>query len=268
MIKLGVIGYVPPLKYGNGVSKVFLENLRAFPTKNQSILFTDPGAHDGLVNLKVDADVMKNLPTKDGRANEWSLNNALFITAVRMAIDNGWSHMLYLESDCRVNQKHWDAIVFEEFFSAPVPAVAGGSVVCWNPHAGGFESLQRWQDLIQRNNKARNFPIPTYGHGASGTGPTAIFPNGALGVYDLVWMKRFFDIHNAMDFAARHAWDFVIGEEIWHRFGIDSFDMVTHLNTIFSSYGEIVSTEAQRLAMLRRHDVVAIHQVKSHETFH
>jgi hypothetical protein len=275
-MKLGIFGYCPPAKFQDGLSMAFLENLKRFPAKNELILFTDPNpthpeiaGWPGMVFLKADPE--KVFPRQGFQKSDgtyWAINNAVFLTACQMAVGKGFSHMIYLEADCRMGEAHWDEVIYDEFFSNPVPCVAGGSIVCWNPHAGGMESLKRWEDLIVRSNKEkRNFPIPTYGWGQNKGDKVSIFPNGALGVYDLKWMTKFFaspdGTWDAQTFAQKHAWDFVIGEAIWAEFGIDAYDMVCHLKSVYSSFGNLITSEEERLQMLRDHRVSAVHQVKS-----
>ena len=263
-MKLGIIGYVPPPTFGH--PKVFLDNLNKFKTTHEIMLYSDH-PWPNVIPLKASPEVIKHTVNPvTHQVNTWAVNNAIFLTGLALADRNKFSHIIYLESDCRIGKDNWDEIIFDEHFNSRLPLVASGTLVCWNPMMNS-ESARRWNDLICRTNKRRNFPIPTYGYGASHTGAPSIFPNGALGVYDMAWMKRFFDLNNTIELAkASHAWDFVVGDKIWATFGPDAYDMVGNLNCIFSSYGEQVSTEQERLQLLRDGKVVAIHQVKSNAT--
>lgn len=271
-MKLCVVGYLPPPKFV--CTMTFLANLQKFWPANKTILYSDfpywkePFNLD-VIPLHASPEILKKA-TIAGKPNTWAVNNAVFLTGMRMARQTGFDHAIYVESDCRFGCKDWDQRIFEEHFSLGFPNIASGSLVVWSPFNAGLEVTRRWERLIverneKRENPKRNFPIPTYGTRDSGL--PSIFPNGALGVYDLRWIAEMFDLNNTIQIASEsHAWDFLIGEKIWQRFGVQSFDVVGNLTCIFSGYGDQITTEQERMAMLRNGDVVAVHQVKSDAT--
>lgn len=240
---------------------------------NKLLLYSDYSYYKAPFNLdciqlKASPEIIKKLTV--GSANHWAVNNAVFMTGMKIAVQDGYDFAIYIESDCRFGQPAWDNVIFEEHFNLGFPVVASGSLVCWNPFSSGLEVTQRWERLIcetneRRINPRRNFPIPTYG--TRDSGKPSIFPNGALGVYDLRWIKDFFDLSNTVKIASESfAWDFLIGQKIWEKFGVQSFDVVGNLQCIFSGYSDQITTEPERLNMLRSGDVVAVHQVKSNAT--
>lgn len=258
-IRPGIIGYVPPPSFTG--AKSFLANLAMFKRTHELLLYSEHPYPECQVKLKGSPEWVE-----DAKSHKFAISNALFITGMKIAVVHGLTHVIYLESDCRVGIDDWDSIMFEEFFGLPVPVVASGSLVCWNTSNAGLDVQRRWQELLMMNPR-RNFPIPTYGLPLRHAGGTpAIFPNGALGIYDLNWVTKLFDVNNTLECVKAHAWDFQLGEKIWNIFGVDSFDMVAHSNKIFSSYANEITTEQERLAMLRNKEVVAIHQVKSEIT--
>lgn len=264
-MKLCSIGYVPPPSFNAGIASVFLANLRKFRLSHDLVLYSEHPWPD-CERLKANPEMVKKglKPDQFGQLSKWAVNNAIFLTGMKIAALKGYTHIIYLESDCRVGCDNWDGRIFEEHFNGPLPWVASGSLVCWNPMAGGMESAQRWNDLLVSTNERRNFPIPTYGHGASAKDKVSVFPNGALGVYDMRWIKKFFpERMNLMELSTMHAWDFVLGEKIWNVFGPDSYDMVGNLRSVFSSYADQITTENERLNLLRDGKVCAVHQVKS-----
>lgn len=258
--KLGTIGYCPPPHFPG--ADAFLNNLQKYPPHNELLLYSDHPYPQCQVKLLGSPELIRG-----ARTNKWAINNAIFITGMKIARKHGFSHVIYLESDCRVGRMNWDQIIFNEFFNLGFPYIAAGTLVCWNPFNAGSEVARRWEALLQSKNRARNFPIPTYG--TRDTGDPRIFPNGALGVYDMAWIEILFDIYNTVDFAAGGAWDFQLGARIWHKFGADSFNMVGQLSSIYSGYGDSddpktrgVTTLAERLEMLKSGEICCVHQVK------
>lgn len=308
-MKLAILCYLPPPVVNNRpfFSDVFLRNLTQNPPETELILYSDhpwPGA----LSLKASPDALvphdHNFTLPNGARNTFALNNLVFFAGLKIAKERGLSHILYLESDCRVKGKHWDAKLWNQFFKHPLPAVCGGTPVVYNASNAGPLALARWLDYANRNTR-RNFPIKTilpvppaiYGfRGASERDDTCVFVNGAGGIYDVQWMTTFFpeavndptsvqQVDNTrpngfwanrlaapspppvvVTAGATHAWDFAIGQEIWKRFKEDSYDLVVNLPAEYSSYGDVITTEQDRLQMLRDGSCVLVHQVKSDAT--
>jgi hypothetical protein len=265
-MKLGIIGYVPPPSFGN--PRVFIDNLARYKHDNELLLYSDYNWPDTLRLKGSPESIIPMLEARpDGTKNKWAVNNFVFLTGLALAARSGFTHIIYLESDCRVGKHHWDSIMFEEHFALKNEPLCSGTLVCWNPMSGGMASAKRWNDLICKTNKKRNFPIPTYGVGASVKSTPSIFPIGALGIYDMTWMQKFFDLSKTMELAAHmHAWDFVIGDKIWAHFGLDSYDQVGNLQSVYSSFGDQITTEEERLGLVVSGKVTACHQVKSTNT--
>jgi hypothetical protein len=287
-LKLGIIGYLPPPQFG--CSKVFLENLSKNRPGADLLLYSD---HDygkpdwfKFIRLRVNPEEFKKPQYQPaGIRNEWGMNNAIWVTGMHFAVLEGYTHVIYIESDCRFGEPVWDLPMWEETFGAGHPVAAAGSLVCWNPHLGGMEGMKRWEALIVGNAnrgklpvpasvqtgqvKRENFPIPTYGVGqrpVPGHNCPAVFPNGALGVYDMAWVTKLFDVTNTMEMVKSQAWDFALGERLWQAMGLHSYDVVRHLDCVYSSYGDVLTTEDWRLQLLKDHRVVGCHQVKSQAT--
>lgn len=269
MIKIGSIGYVPPPHFPG--AEAFLRNIRKYPARHEVVLYSDHDYPEAIkiFNPEQIQGSLKVTPARDqwDRENrKWVVNNAIFITGLKIAVKNGFTHIIYLESDCRVGQLAWDQPIFNEYFSFKFPPIAAGTLVCWNPFNAGIEVARKWEELVTSTNRSRNFPIPTYGVRREGMpgpmGDPCIFPNGALGVYDVNWLASLFDVNNAVAFASGTAWDFQIGMAIWQQFGIRAFEMVGHMGTMFSGYGDEVTTLEQRLQMLRDGSAAAVHQIK------
>jgi hypothetical protein len=265
-MQLAILAYVPPPSLTSANSQVFLDHIRAWRTTHPLLLFSDCDWPD-TIRLKTSPEIVKERKDKEGNHNQWGVNNMIFYTAVRIAQMRGISQFIYLETDCRVGRHDWDSVVFDEFFSQPKALACGGSLVTYNPCNAGPIAHRRWGELVSIN-AARNYPIPTYGFrsAADGSG-SSVFPNGALGVYDTQFMIELFPeigSNETVSLAANtFAWDFAIGDRLWKKLGHESYDAVAHLRSVFSSFGEVLTTEADRLAMLKAGTVVAVHQVKS-----
>jgi hypothetical protein len=260
-MKLAVIGHVPRKDYGNPA--VFLRNLEKFPPKHTLLLYS---AYDwpNVTPLKASPDILKNQPDAKGNVNKWAANNASFLTGLRIAKTKGFTHVLYLEEDCRVGVDGWDEIMFEEYFECRRPLVAAGSLVCWNPCNHSGNAARRWEKLIATNTR-KNYPIPTYGWlPAAVQANSCVFPNGALGIYDMAWMSKLWDLDNTRDESCfSTAWDQELGNRIWKVFAEDSYEVLAHLTRAFSGYGDVITTEPERQKMLSDGEVVAVHQIKS-----
>jgi hypothetical protein len=265
-MKLCNLAYLPPPRLTGAAT--FVDNLNACPSKYPLVSYSE---HDwpGVFKLKGDPeDVKKNAVFPDGRRNPYAINNVLWLTGLRIARERGFTHALYLEHDCRVGVKHWDERVYEEFFSIGRPLIAGGNLGTYNPCNAGPEAARRWADLVSKNTR-KNVPIPTYGWlRADAQAPSCVFPNGALAIYDIAWMSQLFEnLENTLNVGSMtSAFDMVLGVRVWDNFQEDSYEVFGHLNSVFSGYGDVLSTEAERLSWLREGKYVGVHQVKSNAT--
>jgi hypothetical protein len=282
-MKLGIFGYCPPPHFKG--AKAFVDNIMKFRPKNELFLFSDHG--DYQFHPCANPEEMRHHNPRCG------ISNSLFILAIRYAIRREFTHMLYLEADCRVGVDGWDEAMFAEFFSFKFPKIAAGSLVSHSGTNGGFAYYKRWTEFM-RENLAKKHVIPVYGIPVMAGiahrefGPEAglivkpgdartkykpvVYPNGALGIYDVNWMAELFGIKKDGTFkdnvhmighVQASAWDHMIGVHLYDRFGADALDMVGHMDSIWSSYGDSVSTEEERVKALRDGDCVAIHQTKS-----
>jgi hypothetical protein len=260
-MKLCLCGYVAPPSVGH--PEAFLRNLARFKHTTDLILYSEHPWPDTF-RLKGSPEAYRSHKFPDGRPNKFCVQNGAFFTGVRIAHQRGYTHMITLEDDVRVGCDDWDSRMWDEYFALTVPAVAAGTLATYNPCNVGPEATRRWNELLRRNTR-KNFPIATYGWlGAGIEGPSAVFPNGALAIYDLRWLAKFFDLEKTAYIASAHdAWDFAIGFKIWDYFKEQSYDMVGMLECIFSGYKNLVISEEERIDMLKRGDVVAVHHVKT-----
>lgn len=258
-VRLATIAYIPPPSFGNPLQ--FLRNLDRFPTHYPLVLFSD---HEydrpNLIKLTQSPEMVKET------GNRWAVNNIIFYTALRIAIKSDYTHILYIESDSRVGRAEWDKVIFDEFFSHK-DMIMGGSLVCYSPCNHSMAVARKWTELIAKFNSKRNYPIPTYGAGGSvERGQPCFLVNGSLGVYSIDWMKRVFgdglDTTPALARAST-AWDFELGVRLFNMLGLDVLDRIVHLSSVFSSYGDLLTTEQERQFMLHSGEKCAVHQIKS-----
>lgn len=278
MINPASLLYLPPANFSGANASTVLANLKKYPPKHRMLIYSDDESwkpeieQEGWVfhKLSQSPEVARKW-VKPGPNMSWAVNNLIWLTGLNLAARHGFDHILYLESDCRVGRVGFDDIIFDEHFSIGKPLVCSGSLVVWNPMSGGPVGQRRWAELVSQNVK-RNVYIPTYGFKPStdNTG-SSVFPNGAGGVYSMVWMKILFNEAlgvgeiSGKTLSGMFAWDFWLGEKIWQAFGTDAYDVVAHLNCMFSGYADVLTSESERLAMLKNGKVL-VHQVKSDAT--
>ena len=102
-LNLGLVGYVPPGNINN--ANYFLRNFYSFQTRHKVVFFGYGRCDiDDFVQLRNDPEYLKKDPIMQ-RRNRLALPNATFFTGVRLAHDHGFSHMIYLEPDCRIGRR-------------------------------------------------------------------------------------------------------------------------------------------------------------------
>lgn len=265
-MNLASLLYVPPPKAYPSAEAILI-NLKRYPAKHRLIVFSehDYGWPDQIV-LRVSPEGIKKQTNSEGKLNPWSLNNAVFLTALRIAVAQQLSHIIYLEADCRVGVHHWDDVIFNEYFNLGFPCVAAGTLATYNPCNWSREAAKRWEALVSSNQR-KNVPIATYGwKGAADRHPCCVFPNGALSVISMDWAAVLFDLQNTVNAALNMGpWDMHLGIQVWKRFEVGSYDVMGMLTKIYSGYGDVLTTPEERLSWLRNGEYVAIHQCKSAE---
>jgi hypothetical protein len=258
--KLAILAYIPPSKVIG--SQAFYDNITKFKTRHPLILYSDSD-YPNTIKLRGSPEVLNNAKYPSGRPNPWSRNNLIFFTGLTIAKRSEFTHFIYIEADCRVGQDYWDDVIFKEAFKNGDP-VAAGTIVIYNASNRSIEFTRAWNRFVAVN-AAKRFPIPTYGgHGAAEKEEPRVFPNGAFGVYQVEWLLSKFDLTSCADLAAKvPAWDYAIGEELVKEFGDKVFDKIEHLESIYSGYGDVATTELERQELLTSGQVVGVHQIKS-----
>jgi hypothetical protein len=269
-MKIGIIGYVPPPNIGH--PQAFLDNINSFKHEHELLLYSD---HDwpNITHKVPSPEVIK----KSSPQNLWAVPALAFLHGLRLAIIAKFDYVLILEPDVRVGCDGWDKIITDEAFKDGEFAAAG-TIICYNPFNGGRENADKFVQFITKHNIGENnwrkpitvrVPrVATYGSkGMKDHSGCAAFPNGALAVYHVETLKKVFGKNDIVTLAANsHAWDLEIGKGLWTIFGDKVFDNIRNLSSIYSSYGDVITTEHERISMLESGQVVGIHQVKSNWT--
>lgn len=252
-----VIGYLPPAD--KFPTDEFKANLKEFPTEHKLILFSD-GDHPDLDVIKIGNPEPQG---PAGRHHKWFTNNRVFFTAARIALKNGYTHFLYLEADCRVGRAGWDDVVWKEFLEHPYPIVFGGTMVAYNPCNSDQKTAIRYGEAATQFFQRMGLPMGTYGYkGAADNTGSSFYVNGALGIYDVSELGRLFDLNNTTKEALEFAYDSLGGTRMWEKYGADALFLIGNLPSMFSSYGDVMSTPEQRMEWLKSGRFVAVHQVK------
>lgn len=284
-MKCATVGYLPPKTVPGALA--FYENLQKFPARGDLLLYSD-GDYPGAIKLRGSPEVFKSAKAAGtfveganaGKPNPFAMHNILFLSGVKMAREQGYTHILYLEVDCRVGKAGWDEIIFDEYFSLGRPCIVAGTLAIYNPSNWGLESALAAQRLTSRLPR-HGIPVGVYGWspdrggwGANERAPTVVFPNGALAVYDMHWLTtRLFSFgpdaeNNLMAVQARQntAYDLAIGQRLHKEFDVDAFEVIGQLESCYSGYGDVMTTPEIRRQLLIDGKIVAYHQEKTDYT--
>src|SRR5688572_21289200 len=258
-----VLAYCPPPDIRG--AKSFLHNMSAWRTRHPLILFSDHDYGPAVKRINASPEFIRNQAKyPNGQPNKWAINNLVFLTGLRVILEAGFTHFLYAEADCRVNDHEWDGLIFDEFQRRNPEAIVAGTIAGYNVCNKNIAFSRAWNEFIQAQ-KGSRFPITSYGgNGSAEAHEPAVFPNGALGIYDIEWLKRQYGTEKTVRTASEMtAFDYDIGRRLVREFGTDVFNYVLHMETVYSSYGDVQTTEAERRDMLTTRKVVAVHQIKS-----
>lgn len=268
-MKLGVIVYLPPPHVGFPLS--FLENIKNFPPANEFLIYSD---HDyskewpSIVRLAGSPEIAKT--TK----NAMAVNNLIFFIGLRIAIQQkGWTHVMLVEADCRVNVAGFDEILFQEMIAKNRYAITAGSMVVFNPCSFNRTAAERFERFVCETRGTR--PLPMSITGSSNLAEfrdSCVFPNGAFAIYRLDWMLKTYPqiAGNPNEYIqlsqTKVAWDYQVGIDLWNEFKEQAYDKVVCLDQIYSGYKNVMSSEEERQQWLTEGRVIGVHQIKGEWT--
>lgn len=266
MIKTASFAYAPPK--GKFCSDAFMQNLNDFPPAGEIILYSDDDWGKDVIRLRNSPEIFKDARFADGpqrgKPNPFAMHNAVFLAGLKMCKERGVTHALYLEQDCRVGRKGWDEAIFEEYFNIGRPVIVAGTISVYNPSNSGTDGLNRFYRHFGKA-PAHGVPTAIYGYLSANTqGPTCLFPNGALCVYDVAWVTSMFNVEDQGGMATQNtAFDMAIGGSIWNAFSEDAYEVIGSLGTVLSAYGNVLTSDDMRKELLTSGKICAVHQIKN-----
>ena len=257
-MNLGTVSYIPQPGVCNSDS--FFANISRVKPVYPLYLFSD--------STKWNPSQLVKWPDFGSRKPPWSINNWIFFKALEIAKAAKMDYYLFMESDSRVVGDGFDAWIFHDFFSRyPNGIACAGTPVVWNMSSGGREFGSRVVREAWNYQNATGIPMSFY----SNTNPTdctgaAYYPNGSLAVYQTAALLNVFagfDV-DIVNWSKRlTAFDLALGRAIWNFHGENAVDHVGWLSSVYSAYGNCVTTEAERLKFLADKKFAATHQIKS-----
>lgn len=238
-----------------------MANIQKNPAKHPLFLMSDSAEWNPSKLIKS--------PELIGKRPAWAVNNAIFLQGLELAREVGLDFFLYLESDSRAGCKDFDAVIFDEFFGRYSAGVScAGSPVVWDLNSGGREFALRVVEMAWKYQQAGDLPMSFYSgkHPFDSSG-AALYVNGSCAVYETAAMSKVFDLDNPtldISMLARRttAYDLEIGRRLWTYHGPKAIEHVGWLVSAYSAFGNAVTTEAERLQMLRDGSRTLVHQVK------
>jgi hypothetical protein len=253
---LCIFVYLPPP--GVGHTEVFLKNLRDFPPHNRVFMISEhpwPGV------TKIVNPV--SLVGKDYQ----KIYNLLLVESLRIARKEGYSHMLYLETDCRVKGDDWDDRIYTEFLEHKQAILGGCLAICGDLTSPAFNSqftkLTNKYNSNDSNGVKRNWPIIRQGNYR--TNHPIVFVNGAPAIYEVKAILEIIEEEQKQNNLAQvKVLDADLGWMIGRKFGIlESFNKIVHLPLVLATGGETIIPFSDRTSQLTDLKVAAIHSIKT-----
>lgn len=263
--KLGILVYLAPPNLVK--ASAFFQNMKNFPAKHELIIYSDYNYSSSwpmVYKLNAPVEVAKT------EKNRLAVNNLVFFTGLRIAANKQFTHVMVLEHDARVNVAGWDEIIWQEFLTKNPEAIAGGTMVVFNPSSFNREAAENFEALISGGKEKRLVPLAVCGtsHLAEQR-PSCVFPNGAFAIYRMDWLLRVFPevIGTPQEYIelskSSKTWDYEIGLRLWSEFKEKTYRRIVSLNSIYSGYGNILCSEEERKQWLTDGKIVGVHQIKS-----
>jgi hypothetical protein len=259
-MNLATISYLPPRGQLN--SEAFVANLAHWPGSLPLHLYSDDASWGPDIHHVANPEVVRN------QKHWFSVNNLVFLFALKLAIDLKLDYFLYLESDARVRGEHWDQIIFDDCFRENRQPLLYGTPVIFNLSQSGPTPLLRGIDIAYRFIAMTGCPTAVHGSWPGAKFKFALFPNGALGIYHVPTLAQLFQGFEAdigRYAASITAWDCEIGQRFYQYFGDGIFDQFQFATRCYSGYGDELTTLDQRKALLYSGKISAVHQAKTND---
>lgn len=257
--------YLPPPSVGH--PRAFLQNIKNFPPKHPLVVYSD---HDysaewpGAIKIAASPEIARV------DTNKMAMQNLVFFVGLRIMASMRFSHVLTLEADCRVNTAGFDDILFQEFMSKNVNAVMGGSMAIFNPCSYNQAAARRFEKFIVDSYRSRLVPISVTGSSnLAEHRDSCVFPNGAFAIYSMDWWlktcpqiigkpEEYIELSKTSK-----TWDYLAGIKLWDEFKERAYDQVVTLDNVYSGYGNVLTSEEDRMSWLKERKIIGVHQIKS-----
>lgn len=264
--KTAVFCYVPDPGY-IGLNR-FFQNMREYRTNTELIYLSDVECPQvtnliPIPNLVIEANFKPITGHPDLSNPKGLIGTLAWMFSINIALERGIDHFLYLETDCRVTCDDWDKRMFDEYFAWKhgVP-MCGGSPVCWHPFVHGYE----WDKLVieyaYEYQKASGMAMSFEG---SPQKPCWLYPNGALQIINVkevaeLWPAQLSDpvryVRELIPF------DLALGVKMTEKLREETFKRMAWLACSYSGCKNHHVSEERRMAMIKNHEKVAVHEVK------
>lgn len=249
--------YYPPVHRLN--PEQFKRNVDNFKSTHPVIWFSDEPL-DGMIKIADPSPIKKS-------ANRVGVNNLLFLEALKIAEREGIKRFCYLESDCRVCYDGWDGVLFEQAEKYP-DMFCAGTIAVYNRHK--FTPLQsKWVDAaIADYTSHTGFKVPEF-KSKSARPLGCLFIMGGGAVFSAPIMSELFQGYERMLYdkaVSSAAFDLHIGLRCYQLFKERAVQKLPFLPACFSTYGNRINTEKDRIAMARSGKFAVVHQIKSSDT--
>lgn len=254
-MKVASLSYVPP---GNLNAAAFVRNILYYVSTHPVIWFSER-EYPGLDIIKIPDPTNLKLSR-----NRVSLHNRLFLHAVKIAQEQKLQRFLYLESDCRCGRDGWDEVLFNE--AAPYTDMfAAGTPSLYNTTRLTKSQSVAISAARDAYTTATGFKVPVYDPPI----PRPIgcwFIMGAGAVYSTAVTAEIFmgferDAHQKA--ITTPAFDLFLGMRCFQLFGANAIKKLPFLPSVFSSFGDKILNEQQRVDLIKSGRVALVHQIKS-----
>lgn len=250
--------YLPPARLNRDA---FLRNLLAFKHEYPIIFYSDE-PQPGLDVVPIPD------PTSIKRSqNRVSIHNYVYLQGLKIAQDRGLKRFLYVESDSRAGHDYWDKRIFDEaepykdMFAAGTPSI-------YQEKSMQTPQLNSVLLAANRYKAATGFSVPMFN--AKKPRPLgAWFIMGSCAVYPVaisadIMMGFERDMHQKA--IKTPAFDLFIGLRCLQLFGAKAVQKLPFLTSVFSTFGNKINTEQDRIEMVKSGRYSLVHQIKSNES--
>jgi len=279
-LNLGSLLYLPGLSVTPERTAACLANLARWKHKYPIYIYSEREWHPSLWRMigGIEFSQCEN-PEVVRSETVHHVPKLAYLMGVQIAANAGLELFLTLETDSRVWGDNWDEAIFDEFLaqqeSAQTEMVLGGTMFVWHPFNDGLDYALEFGTFVEkfiarRGSGVENgaIKVPNMfiygGRGSCSTHHVCAYPNGAGSVARTSFVQRVFG-PRAIKLAAQEgsAWDAHLGYGLFESYGPQGYRRLAPLNTVFSVYGDLLTSEGMRIGLLTSGQCRLAHQIKS-----